>query len=201
MYKLFLKKRIRKRRRLLLNVHTQTSKTPVMNLFFLNIDPEQCAKEHCDKHVVKMLLETVQMLYTAHHVKGKVPDFAYRIAHTNHPTCVWVRHCYENYLYTVNLAKYLSIEYTYRYNKIHSCQKHVDWLLVNVPFKIDKIEMTPIPLSMPIECKIINDPIKSYRKYYILKKQYFAKWTSRPIPRWYTPLNLRTYFTKFIKEG
>jgi hypothetical protein len=146
-------------------------------------------------------------------VKGKVPDFAYRIAHTNHPTCVWVRHCYENYLYTVNLAKYLSIEYTYRYNKIHSCQKHIDWLLINIPkFKensnisynpkttltynsyFESIGMTPVPLAMPDECKTSTDPILSYRNYYIMKKRHFARWTSRIIPRWYTYVNIRKFF-------
>jgi len=182
-----------------------------MNLFFLNVDPKQCAEEHCDKHVVKMVLEIVQMLYTAHHLQGNPPDFAYLISHVKHPTSIWIRTKYENYLYAVTVAKYLSIEYTYRYHKIHSCQKHIDWLIINFPkFKetpynpitkltynkhFESMGMTPVPLAMPDECKL-EDPIESYRNYYMMKKIYFARWTSRIIPRWYTNLNIRKYFIK-----
>ena len=183
-----------------------------MNLFFLNIDPEQNSKETCDKHVVKMVLEIVQMLYTAHHLQGTPPKFAYKISHIKHPTSLWIREKYENYSYAVQVAKYLSIEYTYRYNKIHSCQQHIDWLLLNIPKFNKKIEykegtwftynkyfesigMTPVPLAMPDECKGA-DPIQSYRNYYIMKKSYFARWTSRKMPRWYTPFIIRSYFKK-----
>jgi hypothetical protein len=39
-----------------------------MNIFLLDLDPEKCAQAHGDKHVVKMLLEACQLLYTAHWV-------------------------------------------------------------------------------------------------------------------------------------
>jgi len=184
-----------------------------MNLFFLHIDPKKCAEQHCDKHVVKMVLEIVQMLYTSHHVsKTILPDFAYKVSHIKHPTSIWIRRCYENYSYAVSVAKYLSIEYTYRYHKIHSCQKHIEWLSVIMPIfreepynvttqlsynkYFESIGMTPVPLAMPDECKLhpLSDTIKNYRNYYNLKKQRFARWTSRVIPRWYTPLNIRHLF-------
>jgi hypothetical protein len=185
-----------------------------MNLFFINVDPKKCAEEHCDKHVVKMVLEIVQMLYTALHINGNstgngLPEFAYKISHVKHPTSIWIRSCFENWNYAITVAKCLSEEYTYRYNKIHSCQKHIDWLLLNTPnfskgvFKIDQsfssnkefesMGMTPVPLAMPDECKL-DGTIDSYRNYYIMKIQPFARWTSRPIPRWYTSINLRKIF-------
>jgi hypothetical protein len=37
-----------------------------MNLFILSINPKEAAEAHGDKHVVKMILEACQMLYTAH---------------------------------------------------------------------------------------------------------------------------------------
>jgi len=37
-----------------------------MNLFVLSIHPKEAAEAHGDKHVVKMILEACQMLYTAH---------------------------------------------------------------------------------------------------------------------------------------
>jgi hypothetical protein len=78
-----------------------------MNIFFLAIDPEECAKHHCDKHVVKMVLELVQMLYNCFD-KDELPDFAYRKAHVNHPISIWINYSFENYSYAVHLAKYLS---------------------------------------------------------------------------------------------
>jgi hypothetical protein len=39
-----------------------------MNIFYLDKDPRQCAEWMVDKHVVKMILETAQLLSTAHRV-------------------------------------------------------------------------------------------------------------------------------------
>ena len=39
-----------------------------MNIFYLNESPEIAAVEHNDKHCVKMILESAQMLCTAHRV-------------------------------------------------------------------------------------------------------------------------------------
>jgi hypothetical protein len=36
-----------------------------MNIFVLSRCPRAAARLHCDKHVVKMILETAQLLYTA----------------------------------------------------------------------------------------------------------------------------------------
>ena len=37
-----------------------------MNLFYLSKDPTECATLHCDKHVVKMIIEYAQLMSTAH---------------------------------------------------------------------------------------------------------------------------------------
>jgi hypothetical protein len=110
-----------------------------MNLFFLDVDPKKSAEYHCDKHVVKMILELTQMLYTAHHLNG-TPDqsyldkYGYRaISNPKHPTSVWVRVSLENYKYTVNVGLLLSKEYTYRYNRVHSCESHLVWLEKMLP--------------------------------------------------------------------
>ena len=40
---------------------------------------------------------------------------------------------------------------------------------------------------MPEECKIPGDVVGSYRKYYVMKKQYFATWKApATTPEWYT---------------
>jgi hypothetical protein len=184
-----------------------------MNLFFLDTDPKKCAEYHCDKHVVKMILEIVQMLYTAHHMLGTspLPDDAYKpISNTKHPTCIWMRSRVENYNYSAELAICLADEYTYRYNKIHSCEKHARWLLSNIPdFSKGKTEykpetkltyndtfnsigISPVPLAMPDDSKL-DDPILSYRKYYLIHKKYFVHWKYRQIPYWFLFSDIRKY--------
>ncbi len=39
-----------------------------VNIFYLDEDPARCAQAHVDRHVVKMVLETAQLLSTAWHV-------------------------------------------------------------------------------------------------------------------------------------
>lgn len=182
-----------------------------MNLFFLNIDPKKCAIEHCNKHVVKMILELTQMLYTSHNVLNGLVEGGYRSFSPNHPTCIWVRLCAQNYNYTVKVAKYLCEEYTYRYNKTHKSESHILWLEKNLPSfkqnddpyiscnkkvilsynkKFQEQGHTPVPLAMPDDVKF-TDTFKSYRFYYIVHKRRFAKWKARDNPWWYTSGNYK----------
>ena len=71
-----------------------------MNIFILDWDVEKCAKEHVDKHVVKMILETAQLLCGAHHVTAHdaahdtahdTAHVPYKLSHKNHPCSIWVR--------------------------------------------------------------------------------------------------------------
>ena len=54
-----------------------------MNIFFLDKDPKIAAQMQCDKHVVKMILETAQMLSTAARAQGH--DIGYKSAYHKHP--------------------------------------------------------------------------------------------------------------------
>ena len=164
-----------------------------MNLFLLDLNAAVCAQYHCDKHVIKMLLELVQMLYTAHICtnSSNLPINAYRkISNHNHPTAKWVRENRSNYKFTCELAIQLALEYTHRYNKIHSCEKHAIWLNQCVP-DLPSGELSTIPLAMPDIYKT-DDPVKSYRSYY--KSKYFAQWTNRPVPKWFSFCDIRKYF-------
>ena len=40
-----------------------------MNIFYLHDDPKIAAEMSCDKHVVKMILESAQVLSTCHRVQ------------------------------------------------------------------------------------------------------------------------------------
>ena len=89
-----------------------------MNIFILDTDIQKCAQYHCDQHVVKMILESVQLLCTALNKKGF--DTPYKSTHVNHPSVLWVEASYDNFLWLKQLTLALNTEYKFRYNK------HVD---------------------------------------------------------------------------
>jgi hypothetical protein len=158
-----------------------------MNIFVLDYDPKSCAQMHCDKHVVKMILETAQLLCGVHHMTNQETEHVpYKLSHKNHPCSIWTRECIENYVWLCDLGLELCEEYTYRYGKKHKSQEIIEWCLLNIPKIKENGSVTDFKLAMPDECKIDNNPILSYRKYYIDFKKDFAKWKNRDVPNWFT---------------
>ena len=83
------------------------------------------------------------------------------------------------------MSKYLCKEYTYRYQKIHSVEKHIYWLANQANgLRLEYRGIRKLKLAMPDEYKC-NSSVKSYRNYYIGDKKEFAKWTKRDIPKWF----------------
>jgi hypothetical protein len=156
-----------------------------MNIFVLDNDPIECAKLHCDKHVVKMILETAQLLCTAIHTytNGElVPP--YKPTHKNHPCTVWVRESIENFMWTADLGVQLALEYEHRYGKQHKSAGVISWCLMNCP-RFPHVPMTDHVLCMPDECKQDGLAIQSYINYYILKAQTMdMRYTNRERPDW-----------------
>lgn len=153
-----------------------------MNIFFLDYDPKKCAQYHNDKHVVKMILETAQLLCGVHWmIGGEAP---YKLSHKNHPCSKWVREDLNNYLWLCELGLELCEEYKYRYGKTHKTYQVILWCIDNKP-NIPDVEFTSPPLAMPDACKINNNLISSYRNYYITEKSSFCIWKGRDIPHWY----------------
>jgi len=156
-----------------------------MNIFVLDLNPIICAKYHNDKHCVKQLLETAQLLCGVHHVTNNINDkIPYRLSHKNHPCSIWVRECLENYLWLCNLGIELSKEYTFRYNKIHKSQEVIYWCLNNLPKLNKNNKITEFNLVMPDDCKT-NDVVQSYRLYYNKYKKHIAFWKNREQPEWF----------------
>jgi hypothetical protein len=155
-----------------------------MNIFFLDMDVKKCAEYHCDKHVVKMILETAQLLCGVHHMTDQVTDqVPYKLSHKNHPCAIWARESLDNYLYLCELGLELCKEYTYRYEKRHKSQEVIEWCVTNKA-QICYKGLTEPPKAMPDEYKV-KDVVESYRNYYIGEKSGFAKWKKREIPSWY----------------
>jgi len=182
-----------------------------MNIFVLDSDPAAAARYHCDKHVVKMILETGQLLCTAHWVhwlrelgksrsdfrlvrdmiqflQAKVSEEKrppWKLTHMNHPCAVWCRENTANYYWTLRLMRSLLDQYTLRYEKKHKSELVYKWLDENVPPGIEEARLSSHPICMPDECKVEGSVVDSYRKYYIEKKSYMAKWRAGNKPSWW----------------
>jgi hypothetical protein len=158
-----------------------------MNIFYLDKRTYNCAKDHCDKHVVKMILEYAQLLSTAHRImdgdEGK--DGMYKATHKNHPSAVWVRRNRCHYRYVYNLLRYLCGEYTIRYGKTHKTAQLLP-LLLNCPkaLETELWDFWEPPQCMPDDYKS-DDTVKAYRKYYQTDKAYMAVWKYSPTPSWF----------------
>ena len=157
-----------------------------MNIFRLDNDPISAAIYQCDKHVVKMCLETAQLLSTTHRVLDgdAAPSDLYKATHKNHPSAVWARENSANYLWLLEHFDGLLSEYQYRYGKRHACNRLMP-VLEFLPKNIEHdIHETPFRLAMPKEYHHSN-PVKAYRDYYWNEKRYMAKWSADRTPEWW----------------
>jgi len=158
-----------------------------MNIFYLDRDPEIAAQMMCDKHVVKMILESAQMLSTAHRVldgDGYANKFGlYKATHKNHPSAIWARTCWKQYSWLYQHMCYLMEEYTYRYGKHHKTERLWNPLGVS-PQNLKMLPFTDPPQCMPEICKA-GDTVSAYQTYYILEKSGFATWKKRVMPEWF----------------
>lgn len=176
-----------------------------MNIFYLSNDPADCARQHVDKHVVKMILEYGQLMSTAHRVidgvyyegktdKGRriarwlLPDerehTMWKASHIKHPSGIWVRSSKQHYQWLYSLWLELLKEYTYRYNKEHkTSEKKLIFKStpVNIPDNGWMSDPTP---AMPDIYKTTTS-IDSYRNYYLGDKKRFARWKNRTAPAWF----------------
>ena len=159
-----------------------------MNIFYLDRDPQIAAQMMCDKHVVKMILESAQMLSTAHRVCGGAGRAwikrvgLYKMTHRNHPSTIWARYSFDHYVWLYKHMVALMKEYTYRYGKHHKTERLIE-PLSNVP-AIYRIGFTDPPQCMPDQYRNRNY-VTAYRNYYKGEKT-FAKWEKgRKQPEWW----------------
>ena len=150
-----------------------------MNIFVLDYNPVVAAQAQCDKHIVKMCLETAQMLCTALHHHGVETE--YKPTHVNHPCNVWVRENKANFLWLCEHGVELCREYTSRYKKIHKCESVIwsaQWKSESLPEGC----LTPFAQAMPDQYKNAC-AVEAYRNYYTNEKLRFATWRKNK-PDW-----------------
>ena len=159
-----------------------------MNIFYFDECPIKSARAQPDKMLVKMPLETAQMLCTAHReLDGN--EYAdeqglYKRAYWNHPCTIWARESSANYFWLYKHFLALGREYTFRYGKIHKSVDKLAQALFKQPDNISRTGMTTLAQAMPDEYKH-DDPTVAYRDYVIHEKHY-AKWEQgRDKPEWW----------------
>jgi len=183
-----------------------------MNVFYLDKKPDIAAQMSCDKHVVKMILESAQLLSTCHRVQDgteyydktangrkikrwrhpnpNLETILYKAGWVKHPSTVWLFESAYNYRWLYLHMMALNEEYKKRYNHTedHVTIQKLGEILKSPPKNANykKIATEPKP-AMPEYCKVPGDAVKSYRNYYIFEKQRFATWKSPAIiPQWYS---------------
>jgi len=146
-----------------------------MNIFYLDSDPVKAAQAQYDKHVVKMILESAQMLCTAHHHYDNGHNVPYKKAHYNHPSTIWCRQNSRQYYWLFHHMLALGDEYTKRYNKTHlSITKCFDVLKdcpVGMPLGG---EFNEPPQCMPEQYKVPGCSVTAYWNYYEREKHTVA---------------------------
>ena len=175
-----------------------------MNIFVLSLNPALAAQWHCDRHVVKMILESTQLLWTAWHIAtaGRADDLletapttkagarGYQPTHRNHPCAIWARATLGNYRWLLALAAALVAEYHVRYPAAgaHACEPHLAWLAAHPP-PLPAKPMTMPVCAMPPEYKQSPNPTACYRAYYMGQKRErgLLVYTRRDAPPWTKP--------------
>lgn len=153
-----------------------------MNIFYLDYDVNKCSQYHVDSHVVKMPLETAQLLCSVHWLIGnKAP---YKLTHKNHPSSIWTRKSKSNYSWLCDLGINICDEYTHRYGKIHASKQVIEWCKNNLPDNLPDLEFNEPTPAMGVEYLVENNSLASYRNYYREGKKHLHSWKKRNIPEW-----------------
>lgn len=155
-----------------------------MNIFILDTDPKLAAQYHCDKHVVKMILEHAQMMSTTCRFHNL--DAGYKSTHINHPCNIWLRQSLNNYMWLYDLTYYLNEEYKSRFN--HSNNHKSFDVIESLPTPpLPMVPQTPFVKAMQnfqdVYC--IEDPVEAYRQYYIKYKKPICTWKNTNQPYWF----------------
>ena len=161
-----------------------------MNIFYLDENPIIAAQMQCNKHVVKMILETAQLLSSAF----DEDDAPYKRSHYNHPSAIWIRSSRENYRWALIHGLALAQEYTQRYGKIHKSEEVIEWCFRNVhkiDFPSEGLTTPPYAISADMNCRMLITEFDSLSRveqdqlYYSMDKSHFAVWPEGKMPRWY----------------
>jgi len=185
-----------------------------MNIFILSEEREpllhykQQAMFHLDRHVVKMIAESTQMLVTslvttynagklaaAPQIANSMPCKPLSASMTKHPCTQWACASIEHFNYLACLALQLCHEHRYRY-PLSAEHAYMPWLQALVT-ELTRLGLGPeadLPTQFAIAVKNVNKrsiaadhllALDTYRDYYVRDKRSFATWKKRMKPVWF----------------
>lgn len=143
-----------------------------------SVEEKEIITEHVDE-------ESGEIMNLVTHKLVIVNQKCYSLSHQNHPCAIWARETDSNYNWLFRLFQETAAEYTHRYGKIHKTWTDLGTFLSQAPRNIPAGDRTEFALAMNDECRVPNDPITSYRNYYLGPKAAFARWTNRSTPDWF----------------
>ncbi len=147
-----------------------------LNVFVLDPDPRIAASYLCDKHVVKMALETAQILSTVSWMQGRPAP--YKPTHKGHPCVKWAAQAHGNWAWLKEHGIGISLEYTKRYGKQHASQKVIEEVTADLPLgRTDFVQAMPVQYHRACA-------VSAYREYYLGEKRGIATWKGQP-PFWW----------------
>lgn len=159
-----------------------------MNIFAVSENPAECAKVLDDRRMVKMVLETTQILCTVAHLHGQPAP--YKPTHQHHPCVKWATYHEDNEIWLLFLLSNLLQEYTRRFKRVHKCASVFQQLLFLKPHGVSTLWHNGVFHSPPPNCTTRKDqPLyEAYRDYLNDKWKYDRsqnrppKWTNRKEP-------------------
>jgi hypothetical protein len=154
-----------------------------LNIFFLDNDIRLCAQAHYNQHVVKMILESTQILCSVLHKHAIYTP--YRPTHLNHPCVLWAGKSLNNWLWLKAFTFELNKEYQYRFMHDEPHRSARVASLLPLP-PIPSIGITERPQVMPDQYKVPGDPVTAYRQFYLGEKRHLLKYSRRTPPSWVT---------------
>ncbi len=184
-----------------------------MNIFILSHEHHPAkhyleqARYHCDKHVIKMILESSQMLCTTlvqapiigsricENLHSSAPCKPLAAGMSKHPCVEWTKKSVINFNYLARLAYALCNEHQYRY-PLSAEHEHMSWL----KYLCEELDDLGYPVHNPLPevfAVAVKDPVlrttsakhyeavEMYRNYYFQDKYAFATWKGRKEPIWW----------------
>lgn len=154
-----------------------------MNIFAVDSDPGIAARSLVDRHVVKMILESAQLLCAAHALQGEVPEGIWgSLAWSRHPCAKWTVASRANYGWLLSHAVALAAEYRHRYDRTHKLE--ADGMLARLEAVPPIPDIGQTPFAEATGDIHEGEAIATYRRYYLEHKSHLMVWTRREPPDW-----------------
>ncbi len=172
-----------------------------MNIFYIDKDPQVCAQQHNDRHVVRMCYEYAEMLSYAFQVKGIDYGYRIRLNMAKHKSSRWTRENIENWRWLYKLCMALGEEYKYRFDHTedHRSISIAKSLPEPTPDIVPDGEFYDPPLAMGYAYTFAENRRDCYRLFYRIGKAYFNEWKRREVPPWINTILDEVPYSDWLK--